>query len=162
MVGPSHVQERITHAILQRGMGGTFYRKPPADKAWCRMIVELPHHRGGLAITPLPASGIVAFYHATARLVAWLGSLPQSHSSQCAQNQNLAYSTTWTSSSLYVGCLLQTVPLSPPSRQCILNSLPIMGALNGLCLLLMTLMMLLLHSNELMMMPMLALSPSHH
>ena len=49
MVGPSHVQERITHAILQRGMRGTFDRKPPADKARCRMIVELPHHRGGLA-----------------------------------------------------------------------------------------------------------------
>jgi hypothetical protein len=37
-----------------------------------------------------------------------------------------------------------------------------MGALNGLHPLLMTLMMLLLHSNELTMMPMLALSPSHH
>ena len=52
MVGPSHVQERITHAILQRGLGGSFDRKPAADKEWCRMIVELPHHRGGLAITP--------------------------------------------------------------------------------------------------------------
>ena len=100
MVGPSHAQDSITRAILQRGMGGTFDRKPPADKAWCRMIVELPHHRGGLAITPLPASGIAAFYHATARLVAWLGSLPPSHSSQWAQNQDLADSTTWTSSSL--------------------------------------------------------------
>ena len=64
------------------------------------MIVELPHHRGGLAITPLPASGIAAFYSATTRLVAWPGSLPQSHSSQWAQNQNLVDSTTWTSSSL--------------------------------------------------------------
>ena len=53
-----------------------------------------------MAITPLPASGIAAFYHATARLVAWLGSLPQSHSSQWAQNQDLADNTTWTSSSL--------------------------------------------------------------
>jgi len=113
------------------------------------MIVELPHHRGGLAITPLPASGIAAFYHATARLVAWMGSLPQSHSSQWAQNQNLADST-------------RQIPLSPPSRQCILNSSRIMGALSGLRLLLMKLMMLLLHSNELPMMPMLALSPSHH
>ena len=100
MVGPRHAQDSITRAILQRGMGGTFDRKPPADKAWCRMIVELPHHRGGLAITPLPASGIAGFYHATARLVAWLGSLPPSHSSQWAQNQDLADSTTWTSSSL--------------------------------------------------------------
>jgi len=37
-----------------------------------------------------------------------------------------------------------------------------MGALNGLRLLLMTLMMLLLRRNELTIMPMLALSPSHH
>jgi len=39
------------------------------------MIIELPHHRGGLAITPLPASGITAaFYSATARLVSRMGS----------------------------------------------------------------------------------------
>ena len=100
MVGPSHVQECITHAILQRGLGGSFDRKPELNKEWCRMIVELPHHRGGLAITPLPASGIAAFYSATASLVSWLGSLPQSHSSQWAQNQDLADCTTWTSSSL--------------------------------------------------------------
>ena len=75
MVGPSHAQDSITRAILQRGMRGTFDRKPPADRAWCRMIVELPHHRGGLAITPLPASGITAaFYSATARLVSRMGS----------------------------------------------------------------------------------------
>lgn len=94
MVGPSHVQECITHAIFQRGLGGSFDRKPEAEQEWCRMIVELPHHRGGLAITPLPASGIAAFYSATASLVSWLGSLPQSHSSQWAQNQDLTDSTT--------------------------------------------------------------------
>jgi len=37
-----------------------------------------------------------------------------------------------------------------------------MGALSGLRLLLMKLMMLPLHSNELPIMPTLALSPSHH
>ena len=100
MVGPSHVQECITHAILQRGLGGSLDHKPEIEQDWCRMIVELPHHRGGLAITPLPASGIAAFYSATASLVSWLGSLPQSHSSQWAQNQDLADPTTWTSSSL--------------------------------------------------------------
>ena len=82
MVGPSHVQECITHAILQRGLGGSLDHKPEIEQDWCRMIVELPHHRGGLAITPLPASGIAAFYSATASLVSWLGSMPQSHSSQ--------------------------------------------------------------------------------
>ena len=100
MVGPAHVQERITRAILQRGMGGTFDTKPAIDKDWCRMIVELPHHRGGLGITPLPASNLAAFYSATARLVSWLGSLPQSHSAYWVRNQDLADSNTWTSSSL--------------------------------------------------------------
>ena len=100
MVGPAHVQERITRAILQRGMGGTFDTKPAIDKDWCRMIVELPHHRGGLGITPLPASNLAAFYSATARLVSWLGSLPQSHSSHWVRDQDLADCNTWTSSSL--------------------------------------------------------------
>ena len=52
------------------------------------MIVELPHHKGGLGITPLPASGMSAFYSATAHLVSWLGSLP--HASEWVAGQNLA------------------------------------------------------------------------
>jgi hypothetical protein len=65
--------------------------------AWCRAIVELPRHKGGVGITPLPASGVAAFYSATAHLVSWLGSLP--HASEWVV-QNLADLNTWNSSGL--------------------------------------------------------------
>ena len=89
------------------------------DKDWCRMIVELPHRYGGLGLTPLPASGLAAFYSATARLVSWLGSLPQSHSSHWVCDQDLAECNTWTSSP------------SAPSTWCTLNSLRTTDALSG-------------------------------
>jgi hypothetical protein len=47
----------IVHAILQRGLGDTFATMSAHELAWCRVIVELPHHKGGLGITPLPAIG---------------------------------------------------------------------------------------------------------
>jgi hypothetical protein len=78
----------IVHAILQRGLGATFATLSPHELAWCCVIVELPHHKGGLGITPLPASGMAAFYSATAHLVSWLGSLP--HASEWVAGQNLA------------------------------------------------------------------------
>jgi hypothetical protein len=62
------------------------------------VIVELPHHKGGLGITPLPASGMAAVYSATAHLVSWLGSLP--HASEWVADQNLADPNTWNSSAL--------------------------------------------------------------
>ncbi len=70
------IQSSIVHAILQRGLGATFATLSPHELAWCCVIVELPHHKGGLGITPLPASGMAAFCSATAHLVSWLGSLP--------------------------------------------------------------------------------------
>jgi len=65
---------------------------------WCRTMVELPHHEGGLSITPLSASGMAAFYSATAKLVSWLGSLP--HASQWVAGQTLDDPTTWLCSAL--------------------------------------------------------------
>ena len=58
------------------------------ELAWCRAIVKLSHHQGGLGITPLPASGMAAFYSATAHMVSWLGSLP--HASGWVAGQNIA------------------------------------------------------------------------
>jgi hypothetical protein len=92
------VQDSIVLAILQRGLGNTFATQSVQELAWCRMIVELPHHQGGLGITPLPSSGMAAFYSATAQMVSWLGSLP--HVSQWAADQNLADPNTWKCSSL--------------------------------------------------------------
>ena len=70
------------------------------ELAWYRVIVELPRHKGGLGITPLPASGMAAFYSATAHLVSWLGSLP--HASEWVAGQNLADLNTWNSSALQI------------------------------------------------------------
>jgi hypothetical protein len=57
------------------------------ELAWCRVIVELPHHEGGLGITPLPASGMAAFYSAITQMVSWLSSLP--HASEWVAGQML-------------------------------------------------------------------------
>ncbi len=73
---PVFIQDLIVCAILQRGLGATYDNLHVHILSWCRTIVELPHHEGGLGITPLPASGMAAFYSATANLVSWLGSLP--------------------------------------------------------------------------------------
>jgi hypothetical protein len=63
---PDLIQSSIVHAILQRGLGANFATLSAHELAWCCVIVELPHHKGGLGITPLPASGMAAFYSATA------------------------------------------------------------------------------------------------
>jgi hypothetical protein len=103
---PVLVKDSIAHAILQRGLGATFATLSPHELAWCRVIVELPHHKGGLGITPLQASGMAAFYSATTHLVSWLGSLP--HASEWVTHsdltnsagQNLADPNTWNRSAL--------------------------------------------------------------
>ena len=95
---PVFIQDLIVSAILQRGLGATYDTLPAHILSWCRTIVELPHHEGGLGITPLPASGMAAFYSATANLVSWLGSLP--HASQWVAGQTLDDPTTWTCSAL--------------------------------------------------------------
>jgi hypothetical protein len=82
----------------ERSLGDTCSTLSAQEMAWCRVIVELPHHQGGLGIKPLPASGMAAFYSATVHMVSWLGSLP--HASEWVAGQNLADPNTWNSSSL--------------------------------------------------------------
>ena len=67
---PILVQDAIVQVILQRGLGDSYNTLPHHVLEWCRTIVELPHHEGRVAITPLQASGMAAFYSATANLVA--------------------------------------------------------------------------------------------
>ena len=94
---PVLIQDAIVQAI-QRGLGDTFGTLTARVLKRCRIIVELPHHEGGLGITPFQASGMAAFYSATAKLVTWLQSLP--HASDWAAAQNLVDPDTWTSSAL--------------------------------------------------------------
>ena len=67
---PVLIQSSIVHAILQRGLGATFATLSPHELVWCCVIVELPHHKGGLGITPLPASGMALSYSTTGPLVS--------------------------------------------------------------------------------------------
>ena len=85
---PVLIQDSIVQVILQHGLGATFDTLSAHELEWCRAIVELPHHQGGLGITPLPASEMAAFYSATAHMVSWLGSLP--HASGWVAGQNIA------------------------------------------------------------------------
>ena len=96
---PTLKKDAIVQAVLQRGLDDTYDTLIARVLEWCRMIVELPHHEGGLGITPLQASGMAAFYSATANLVAWLQPLP--HASEWVAGQNRADPDTWTSPSLH-------------------------------------------------------------
>jgi hypothetical protein len=63
-----------------------------------RVFVELPHHQGGLDITPFFARfGNSNFYSVTDHMVSWLGSLP--HASEWVVGQ-LADPNTWNCLSL--------------------------------------------------------------
>ena len=79
---PVLIQSSIVLSILQLGLGVTFTTLSPHELAWCCVIVELSHHKGGLGIMHLPASGMASFYSVAAHLVSWLGSLP--HNPQTA------------------------------------------------------------------------------
>jgi hypothetical protein len=68
---PVLIQSSIVHAILQRGLGATFATLSPHELAWCCVIVELPHHKGGLGITPLRLCQHRAWQLFTARLLTW-------------------------------------------------------------------------------------------
>ena len=85
---PVLIQDSTVHNILQVGLENTFATLSTYELAWCLVIVELPHHKGGLGITLLPTSGMAAFYSATSHMVSWLGSLP--HASEWVAGQNLA------------------------------------------------------------------------
>jgi hypothetical protein len=101
---PVFMQDSIVLVILQR-----YYRIqtlpgrhiPHSDCTGMGLvcaIIKLPHHQGGLGITPLPALGMAAFYSVTSNMVSWLGSHP--HAPQWVAGQNLADPTTWKCSSL--------------------------------------------------------------
>ena len=69
---PVLIQSSIVLDILQLGLGATFATLSPHELAWCCVIVEVPHHKRGLGITPLPASGMALFYTVTAhRGLGW-------------------------------------------------------------------------------------------
>lgn len=85
--------------ILRRGTGGRCDSWPQAELAWHLTTIQLPHHLGGLGLTPQQASGIAAFYSAAARFVAWLPTLPHATHWLRAPH-DLAAPSTWTAQNL--------------------------------------------------------------
>jgi hypothetical protein len=65
---------------------------------WSKLSVQSPHHKGGYAITPTAASGLAAFYSATAKFVTLLASQSQGGNWVCC-GQDLA-ADTWSNSQL--------------------------------------------------------------
>jgi hypothetical protein len=52
------VRDSIVLPILQRGLDNTFATLSGQEMAWCRMVVELPDHQGGLGIDRHYASAV--------------------------------------------------------------------------------------------------------
>jgi hypothetical protein len=101
-------EDTIVKAI-QRGLRATFDTLSAQVLAWCRMIVELPHQKGGPGIAPLQASAMAAFY---SRRLTWSIRCP-THTSIRVAGQNLEDSTTWTTSALQTLQELQDQLLTP-------------------------------------------------
>jgi hypothetical protein len=69
-IGPVHVDQQILKEVLSAASGDTVAKKQTHRmQNWCKFIVQSPHHKGGYAITPTAASGLTAFYSATAKFV---------------------------------------------------------------------------------------------
>jgi hypothetical protein len=100
------IQDSIVQAILQRGLGTTFDTLSAHELAWCRVIVELPHHnfhtiRVGQSLRlcqhrerQLSTAQLLKWF----LMVSWLSSL--SHASEWVAGQNLADPNTWNISAL--------------------------------------------------------------
>ncbi len=56
---PVLIQSSIVHAILQRGLGATFATLSAHELAWCCVIVELPHHKGGYVFASIEHGSVL-------------------------------------------------------------------------------------------------------
>ena len=74
-VGLEDFDLAVAAEIFTKAIGDRWRTWPPGTLAWHRTTLQLPHHKGGLGLTPVCASGIAAFYSATARSVRWFSGL---------------------------------------------------------------------------------------
>ena len=74
-VGLEDFDLAVAAEIFTKAIGDRWRSWPPGTLAWHRTTLQLPHHKGGLGLTPVCASGIAAFYSATARSVRWFSGL---------------------------------------------------------------------------------------
>ena len=97
---PVHVDQKILNEVLSAATGDTIAKKQTQRmQNRCKFIVQSPHHKGGYAITPTSASGLAAFYSATAKFVTLLASLPHGGAWVCG-GQDLTVHDTWSNSQL--------------------------------------------------------------
>jgi hypothetical protein len=61
-VGLEDFDLAVAAEIFTKAIGDRWRDWPPGTLAWHRTTLQLPHHKGGLGLTPVCASGIAAFY----------------------------------------------------------------------------------------------------
>ena len=95
--GIADFDHAISTEIFTKGVGERWREWSDTTMAWHRTTLQLPHHRGGLGLTPACASSIAAFYTATARSVRWFSGL---RDPTFWIKDDLSCPDTWTSSAL--------------------------------------------------------------
>ena len=111
-IGPVHVDQKIVREVLSAVSGDTIAKtQSQRMQNWCKYIVQSPHHQGGYAITPTAASGLAAFYSATAKFVTRVARLPHGIA-WVRGGQDLTVHDTWSTSQLQAlvkahACLIQ-------------------------------------------------------
>ena len=95
--GIADFDHAISTEIFTKGVGERWRELSDTTMAWHRTTLQLPHHRGGLGLTPACASSLAAFYTATARSVRWFSGL---RNPTFWIKDDLSRPDTWTSSTL--------------------------------------------------------------
>ena len=98
-MGPVHVDQKMVNEVLSVATGDTDKTQNQHMLNWCKLSVQSPHHKGRYTITQTAASGLAAFYSATAKFVTLLASLPQG-GNWVRGGQDLAAHDTWSNSQL--------------------------------------------------------------
>ena len=76
-----HVDYKIAEALLKRGTNNAHQTWALNHRAWVDMVIHLPHDHGGFGITSNVISCKAALYTATARFIAFVGTLPLANQS---------------------------------------------------------------------------------
>ena len=91
--GIQTVDYAVVNEVLAKGTDNRSALWGRAAMNWHRMTAQLPHHEGGMGLTPQRASGIAAFYSASSTFVGWLARRP--HRLQWLRQGELADPGTW-------------------------------------------------------------------
>ena len=90
-----HVDYKIAEALLKKGTNDAHQTWAPHHRALVDMANHLPHDHGGFGITSNVISRKATLYTATARFIAFVGTLPLANQSTWLPD-NLGDPSTWT------------------------------------------------------------------